>query len=81
MLRRDFIKAITASMSVAMLPNPLLAAINNKALNNNIGQYSNLLILVELKGGNDGFNTVIPFTNSAYYQLRPKIAIARDDVL
>lgn len=81
MLRRDFLKAITASMSVAMLPNPVLAAINSKALNNNIGQYGNLLILVELKGGNDGFNTVIPFTNSAYYQLRPKIAIPRDSVL
>jgi uncharacterized protein (DUF1501 family) len=75
MLRRDFLKAATASMSVALLPKPVLAALNNSS------QYNNLFILVELKGGNDGFNTVIPFANSAYYQLRPKIAIPRDQVL
>jgi uncharacterized protein (DUF1501 family) len=76
MLRRDFLKTITAGISVALLPSRTFAALNNSS-----GQYSNLLILVELKGGNDGMNTVIPFANSAYYQLRPKIAIARDTVL
>lgn len=43
--------------------------------------YQNLLILVELKGGNDGLNTVIPYANRDYYGLRPKIAIKRDDVI
>ncbi|MBP0594473.1 DUF1501 domain-containing protein [Paraburkholderia sp. LEh10] len=37
-----------------------------------------LLILIELKGGNDGLNTVVPFADSAYYTLRKHIAIARD---
>ena len=43
--------------------------------------YQNLLILVELKGANDGLNTVIPFDNPLYAGLRPKIAIPRDQVL
>jgi uncharacterized protein (DUF1501 family) len=43
--------------------------------------YRNLLVLIELKGGNDGLNTVVPFTSSTYYALRPKLAIARDAVL
>jgi uncharacterized protein (DUF1501 family) len=43
--------------------------------------YDRLLILVELKGGNDGFNTVVPYADPAYYTLRPKLAIARDDVV
>jgi uncharacterized protein (DUF1501 family) len=43
--------------------------------------YSKLLILIELKGANDGLNTVIPFANPLYAQLRPRLAIARDQVL
>src|SRR5258706_5611461 len=45
------------------------------------GAYRNLLILVELKGANDGLNTVIPYNNPLYAQLRPRLAIARDQVL
>ena len=45
------------------------------------GNYNNLLILIELKGGNDGLNTVVPYADSEYYNLRPRIAIARDQVL
>jgi uncharacterized protein (DUF1501 family) len=40
-----------------------------------------LLILVELKGGNDGLNTVVPFADPLYARLRPRLAIARDQVV
>ena len=40
-----------------------------------------ILILVELKGGNDGLNTVVPYIDSAYYQLRPVIGIKPDEVI
>ena len=43
--------------------------------------YDNLLILIELKGANDGLNTVIPYADPAYASLRPRLAIARDQVL
>ena len=43
--------------------------------------YNKLLILIELKGANDGLNTVIPFANPLYAELRPRLAIARDQVL
>jgi len=43
--------------------------------------YRNLVVLIELKGGNDGLNTVVPYTDPAYYALRPKLAIARDQVV
>ena len=40
-----------------------------------------LLVLVELKGGNDGLNTVIPYSDPLYAQLRPRLAIPREQVV
>jgi len=39
------------------------------------------LILVELKGGNDGMNTVIPYADPLYRQFRPGIGVAREHTL
>ena len=40
-----------------------------------------ILLLVELKGGNDGLNTVVPYADAKYRELRPGLAVARDHVL
>ncbi len=39
------------------------------------------LILVELAGGNDGLNSVIPYTQKRYYEARPVLAIKRDELV
>ena len=46
-----------------------------------VSPYRKLLVVVELKGGNDGLNTLVPYTDAAYYALRPKLAVARDQVV
>lgn len=38
------------------------------------------LIIVQLSGGNDGLNAVIPHGNDIYYQKRPNLAIAKEDL-
>ena len=40
-----------------------------------------ILVLVQLAGGNDGLNTLIPYENADYYRLRPTLGIPKDKVL
>ena len=39
------------------------------------------LVIVQLSGGNDFMNTVIPYGNSLYYDFRPVVSIPEDKVL
>ena len=36
---------------------------------------SRILVVVELSGANDGLNTIVPYTNDAYYRARPKLGL------
>ena len=40
-----------------------------------------ILVVIELSGGNDGLNTVVPFGDAAYYRARPKLGITEREVL
>lgn len=68
MLRRDLLKI------AALAP----LALHLRALADGKPRY---LVLVELNGGNDGLNTVVPYADALYASLRPRIGIARDQVL
>lgn len=81
--RRAFLRAAAAlpclrvAAPVALFGSASLAAVAAPSAD----PYRRLLVLVELKGGNDGLNTLVPFADPAYYALRPKIAIPRDQVV
>ncbi|MGH8706147.1 MAG: DUF1501 domain-containing protein [Burkholderiales bacterium] len=70
MNRRDFLAASAAALFV---PEVVLAQSETG--------YRRLLILIELKGGNDGLNSVVPYADQGYYALRPRLAVKRDEVL
>ncbi len=40
-----------------------------------------ILVVVEMAGGNDGLNTVVPFSDDDYRKARPKLAMSKSDVL
>lgn len=40
-----------------------------------------ILVVCQLTGGNDGLNTIIPYSNKIYYNLRPALAIPEANVL
>ncbi len=39
-----------------------------------------ILVVIEMSGGNDGLNTVVPHGHDAYYRQRPSLAIPRNEV-
>ncbi len=45
------------------------------------GRDSRILVVLQLAGGNDGLNTVIPYADDAYYNARPNLGIPDNSVL
>src|SRR5437868_12366154 len=84
--RRRFLRATAAlpivhAAGLATFGAASVAFAGAPATDRAFDRYSHLLVLVELKGGNDGLNTAVPYTDATYYALRPKLAIARDQVV
>jgi uncharacterized protein (DUF1501 family) len=77
--RRSFIK--TGAMAAAgtlMVPKFLQALGNGNQL---AASGQKIVVVIQLSGGNDGLNTIIPVRNDIYYRLRPKLGIARQNSL
>ena len=72
MNRRTLLKY--ATLNALLLPFALQAK-------SSLAKTSKQLILIELKGGNDGLNTVVPYANKHYYKLRPTLGIPQNKVL
>ena len=84
--RRDFLKSSALASAAFMMPRFLFAGLNsstalrNARLTSAVGQ-GKKLVIIQFSGGNDGLNCLIPFSTDTYYELRPDIAIYRDEVL
>lgn len=77
MKRRDFIKNSALASSLFFVPNFLKAMDGQLSLPEGFKR----LVIIQLAGGNDGLNTIVPFRNDIYYRGRPSIAIQAKDVL
>jgi uncharacterized protein (DUF1501 family) len=77
MRRRDFLKQSTLASSLFFVPN--FVKVFEEVAKNTKGFKK--LVIVQLAGGNDGLNTIIPYTNDIYYKNRPKLSISRKDLL
>jgi uncharacterized protein (DUF1501 family) len=75
MVRRDFLRAGFGSLAFgaagALTRAPAWAQTAAATPKHN----DRILVVVELSGGNDGLNTVVPYGDDAYYRARPRIGI------
>ncbi len=74
--RRDFIKKSLLTLALGQGAPSLLSKTALAAQSKD-----KILVVVNLFGGNDQLNTLIPYRNDLYYRLRPNIAIKREEVL
>jgi uncharacterized protein (DUF1501 family) len=81
MKRRGFLKQSAFTTAGTMLIPHFLKAYEAQATGQTMAPTGKILVVVQLSGGNDGLNTVIPFRNDIYYRERPTIAIRPEKVL
>jgi len=75
--RRDFLSTTALTSASILLPKFLKAMGENKLPNGS----QKVLVVILLSGGNDGLNTIIPYTNDLYYKSRLDIAIRQNAIL
>jgi uncharacterized protein (DUF1501 family) len=87
--RRDFLRTTllggamswTVPSFVAQTFSALHAAADGSLTQIATGKDGPILVLIQLAGGNDGLNAVVPYTNDFYYQARPTLGIPAASVL
>lgn len=75
--RRTFLQTGSLATASMMVPR-FLKAMEGK---DRVPATGKILVVLQLSGGNDGLNTVIPIRNDIYFRERPRLAIRREDCL
>jgi uncharacterized protein (DUF1501 family) len=86
MKRRTFLRRTLPAVTVPLAINGLRfrALARGSALERSIalaGGSDRVLVIIQLEGGNDGLNTVVPVEDDAYYKARPALALPKENAL
>src|SRR5437868_7239191 len=77
--RRELLKIGLSSAAVVSLSGSMPAFLSKFAFAHSAPATpisdDNILVVVQLSGGNDGLNTVIPFADDGYYKARAQLGI------
>src|SRR5205807_2656390 len=81
---KDGLLVVSAGMVMPAIFSRGVASARAQSLEgSHVAQTANdrTLIVVQMAGGNDGLNTVVPFTDPLYHQMRPTIGVQESSVL
>ena len=81
--RREILRKGMAGLGVAGLGGAILkpSALSRVAEAAAMAEANGkILVILELSGGNDGLNTVVPYADDAYYQHRPEIGLPKNQL-
>lgn len=78
---RFLLGALAGLTVVANAENIFARALADTPLPGLPGAADRVLVLLNLQGGNDGLNCIVPHGNPQYYTLRPTLGVAQSDVL
>jgi len=78
---RFLLGAVSGLTVVANMDHVMARALAAAPLPGLPGADGRVLLLINLQGGNDGLNCIVPHGDPMYYQLRPSLAVAQRDVL
>jgi uncharacterized protein (DUF1501 family) len=81
--RRDFFKETAGATGLLAFGSSIPAFLARSAAAMEAGQTSreSVLVVIQLSGGNDGLNTVVPYQDDTYHRSRPTLRIGPDQVL
>ena len=78
--RRTFLKSSAGSAALVALAQGVPQFLLNASAQAAESRGETVLVVIQLSGGNDGLNTVIPFADDAYRKGRPSLAVGKDQV-
>ena len=81
--RRELLRKGMSGLGIAGLSGTILApTLFSQAAHAAAAARANgkILVILELSGGNDGLNTVVPYGDDAYYQHRPEIGLPKSEL-
>ena len=80
--RRQFLKStLVAAPAAVVIPSVFTRAVAATIHEQVVPVGNRTLVIVQMAGGNDGLNTIVPTNDGAYYDARPTVNVAGDDTL
>lgn len=79
--RREFFRDAALFSAIGVAPQFLTRTVEAASPEIRGFKDDRVLVVIQLGGGNDGLNTIVPYSDDIYHRLRPKLALKDEDLI